>query len=199
MMARNTGRRIDLRKTASAGQRVLGLDVSSQTVGWGLVGTGIGRKPVLLAHGHIRPLPAAKGLMKRLDSLYDDIRYLCGNLSPDVVAVEDCALFMHGRKSNARTMMTLAVFNRVVSLAAYREVGRVLFYPVSSIRKAVRMASVLDHTPRKEEIPGIIRRCLDSKFSDVEKRGGGTAVQTYDEADGIATAWCAALDCSEGK
>jgi len=197
MMARNVGRTVELRSVTSGEKKVLGLDVSSQTVGWGLVRAG--RRPALIAYGHIRPLPSSRGLMERLDSLYDDIKRLCEELSPDVVAVEDCALFMHGRKSNAKTMMTLAVFNRVVSLAAYRKTGDVRFYPVGSIRKAVRMASALDHAPHKEEIPGIIRRCLDGEFSDVEKRGGGTAVQTYDEADGIAAAWCAALDCGKGK
>jgi Holliday junction resolvasome RuvABC endonuclease subunit len=192
---RNAGRELFL---ASAhedlpGLRILGFDCSSKTVGWGLVRKDEGRLS-LDAHGHIRPLPSKHHLMLRLSQLYDNVAQLCRRLDPQLIAVEDIALFMKGRGSTAKTITTLAVFNRVVALAAFRYAGALRFYPVQSVRKLVRQAVGRKETIGKDEMPAVIRVHLEPRFSDVEKRGGGAAEQTLDEADGVAVAWACAYD-----
>jgi Holliday junction resolvasome RuvABC endonuclease subunit len=197
---RNAGRELILVPAHAdlPGLRVLGFDCSSKTVGWGLVRRK-GQRLALDAHGHIRPLPSAHGLMTRLSRLYDSVAQLCERLSPQLIAVEDIALFMKGGGSTARTITTLAVFNRVVALAAFRHAGRIRFYPVQSVRKLVRQASGLKGTIGKDDMPAVIRAYLEPRFSDVEKRGGGMAEQTLDEADGIAAAWACAHDSRSGE
>jgi Holliday junction resolvasome RuvABC endonuclease subunit len=179
--------------------RVLGFDCSSKTVGWGLVAIDSEGVLHLNAHGHIRPLPSRHDLMTRLSDLFDRVSDLCRRLGPHVVAVEDIALFMKGGGSTARTITTLASFNRIVALAAFRQAGALEFYPVQSIRKLVRQAAGRKKVIGKDEMPAVIATHLDFRFSGVEKRGGGRAEQTFDEADGIAAAWAHAFAHARDK
>lgn len=169
--------------------RVLGFDCSSKTVGWGFVIKDAKNVLHLSAYGHIRPLPSKHDLMTRLSDLFDRISDLCRRLNPHVIAVEDIALFMKGGRSTAQTITTLAAFNRVVALAAFRYTGLIEFYSVQSIRKLVRQAAARKKVIGKGEMPAVIATYLDFRFADVKKRGGGRAEQTFDEADGIAAAW----------
>jgi Holliday junction resolvasome RuvABC endonuclease subunit len=195
-MARNAGREIVLEQPGPEAAGVMGFDCSSKTVGWGLLRLAGG--PFLAAHGHIRPLDSRHGLMERLTDLYDRVDDLCARHRPLVIAVEDIALFMKGGGSTAGTITALAVFNRVAALAAFRRTGDVRFYPVQTVRKLVRQAIARKRTIGKNEMPDVIRRHLDPRFADVEKRGGGSAVQTLDEADGIAVAWACVACGMEG-
>ena len=198
VVGRNAGREVlldpDIIRAAAKsdnpdGMRVLGFDCSSKTVGWGFVVKDAKGILHLMAHGHIRPLSSKSSLMMRLSDLYDKVEDLCRKLDPHVIAVEDIALFMKGGGSTAKTITTLAVFNRIVALAGFRYAGSVEFYPVQSVRKLVRQAASRKKVIGKEEMPFMIRSHLEPRFSYVEKRGGGTAEQTFDEADGIAVAW----------
>ena len=186
MTKRNIGREIIIRTTKEP--TVLGFDVSSKTVGWGLV-----TKDNLIAYGHIRPLPSKHEIIKRLSDLFDNIYNLSIKLHPNIVSIEDITLYMSGR-STAKTTTILSAFNRVVGVAAYKAIGDVRLYPVSTIRKIIKQSISLNHTIAKDEMPDIIIKYLEKDFSDVIKRGGGRAVQTYDEADGIAVAWACAKD-----
>ena len=193
---RNAGREIILGTPVAEvpdSCKVIGFDCSSKTVGWGLVRFNK-HHAILTAHGHIRPLPSKHNLMVRLSDLYDRVDELCRRMMPDIAAVEDIALFMKGGGSTAKTITTLAVFNRIVSLAAFRRTGDLRYYPVQSVRKLVRQAALRKKVIGKNEMPAVIRARLEPGFVDVEKRGGGTAEQTFDEADGIAVAWACAYD-----
>lgn len=190
MVARNDGRTIIL--ASKDVSKVLGFDVSSQTVGWGLI--SLDNFNNLLAYGHIRPLSSKHELMERLDDLFIRIEDLCKQLSPNLISIEDISLFFKSGFSTAKTITTLATFNRVVALAAYRATRNVKFYPVSTVRKIIKKTAKLKGTPKKDEIPKIIRNSLESNYSDVKKRNGETAIQTFDEADGIAVAWACAKD-----
>lgn len=169
---------------------ILGLDCSSRVIGWGLIDP-VGYR--LLAHGHFKPLDSKHSLLERLNDVYDSITNLCDWLRPKTVVIEDIVLFMKGR-SSARTITTLAVFNRTAALAAFRRVGDVQFRTVGSIRKQIRKLARLDSTPDKEDMPDLVRDHLDHKFIDVPKRGGGRGAPTFDEADGIAVAWARLIE-----
>jgi Holliday junction resolvasome RuvABC endonuclease subunit len=186
MSKRNIGRTIILEESTQP--TVLGFDVSSKTIGWGLM-----TKDNLLAYGHIRPLNSKYGIIERLNDVYDTVFELTKKFSPQIIAIEEITLFMSGR-STAKTTTILSAFNRLVGVAAYRVVNNVKFYPVSTIRKIIKNSIGLKYTISKDEMPEIIKKYLEKNFSDVVKRGGETAIQTYDEADGIAVAWACAKE-----
>jgi Holliday junction resolvasome RuvABC endonuclease subunit len=170
---------------------ILGLDCSSSTVGWGL----LGRQPfALVAHGHFNPLSAKNPLMERLDNVFDSIAILCAEFNPATVVVEDIIQHMRrGGGSSAHTITILAAFNRVAALAAWRHTHDVLFYPVATIRKTIREGVGRQTKIEKEDMPAIVRSHLCPDFSDVVSKKGSVSDLTMDEADGIAVAWCHAL------
>lgn len=196
---RASGRTMMLRQTDTGWFTVLGLDCSSSTIGWGLIGRHSDGTLALMSHGHIKPLPSKCGFMERLNDVFDRISALCATFKPDAVAVEDIIQHISGGSSMAQTITILAAFNRVAALAAWREIGNVAFYPVATIRKIIRQNVGRKAKIGKEEMPAIVRAHLEPQFSDVPKtRGEGPAETTCDEADGIAVAWACAID-TRGK
>lgn len=184
-------RRTDIRKVNTC-FKVLGLDCSSSTVGWGLL--GFIKQPVLMSYGHIKPLNSQFDIFVRLEDLYQQIGHLCMDLEPDYIAIEDIVLHMQG-KSSAKTITTLAIFNRVAGLSVYTHTGVIpKLLPVGTIRKYLRMAhSDIDSKYKKEDIPNIIRTYLDSDFTNIINKNQNISKETYDEADGIAAAWAYTL------
>ncbi|MFA5048443.1 MAG: crossover junction endodeoxyribonuclease RuvC [Patescibacteria group bacterium] len=168
-------------------QTVLGLDCSSATIGWGLI--SLSDPPKLISHGYIKPLDSKYSEIERLDDVYDRICMLCDTLKPSVVSVEDIFLFMKG-KSKARTITLLTAFNRVISLAAYKKVGKVSFYTVHEIRKVIKNAFSIAVDIGKEDMPNFIRQHLEPNFTDIKNKKNEQAKETCDEADGIAAGWC---------
>ena len=181
---------VTLRKEIEKAPTVLGFDISSVTIGWGLL--SLSDPPVLIAYGHIKPLDSKHTEIKRLDDVYNRIRQLCDLLTPNMVSVEDIFLFMKG-KSQARTITLLTAFNRVVSLAAYQKIGDIKFYTVHEIRKVIKNAFNVSADIGKEDMPNFIRQHLESNFEDIINKRGNQAKETGDEADGIAAGWCYAL------
>jgi Holliday junction resolvasome RuvABC endonuclease subunit len=173
---------------------VLGLDCSSSIVGWGFVTIENG-EPFLVAHGHIKPLNNKYSLLERLNDIYDKVAKLCDDLKPSHIAVEDILLFMKG-KSGAKTITTLAVFNRIIALSAHRHVNsEVKFYPVQTIRKIIKNnCQSVNSRIAKKDIPDIIRAELEPRFEDILNTKGNVSDETYDEGDGIVTSWACALD-----
>lgn len=175
---------------------VLGLDCSTATIGWGLM--TIEEHPSLLKYGHIKPMESKHGsLIERLDNTFDRISALCVSLGPTIVAVEEIKKFMKGR-SSAQTITILAGFNRVVSLAAFKYARDVRFYDESEVRKAIKN-KYMDRRDKigKDNMPDVIRSYLETSFQGPLNTKGEVAVETYDEADGIAVAWCASISMQE--
>jgi Holliday junction resolvasome RuvABC endonuclease subunit len=178
-------------RSQSTGKRgdykILGLDCSSSTIGWGIVDLGLN----LLAYGHFKPLGSKFSEIERLNDVYDFIVKLCTDHNPDEVSIEDILLFMKG-KSKARTTTLLSAVNRVAALAAYRNIhGSVNFYPVQTIRKLLKeITQQKSGKITKEEIPDIINIHIYDRFLDYAqyKKDGKLRDEMYDEADGIAAA-----------
>ena len=189
---KNRGRKIILSEKEYS-RKILGIDCSSATVGWGLVGI-TGTHIELIAYGHIKPLKPNYDLMIRLDDIYDRVVELCDELKPDCVAIEDLILFMKNM-SQAKTIIMLASFNRVVSLAAYRETkSNVNLLSVQHIRKLIKSQINRAEVIKKEDMPEIIKNNLSSKFKFALNRKGAIAKEAGDEADGIAVAWAYAIE-----
>ena len=183
--------KIPRRRIRTSKISVLGLDCSSAVVGWGLV--VLDEKPSLVAYGHFKPLNNKCPEMERLDDVYKKITELCDELKPTYVAVEDIFLFMKG-KSKAQTITILTAFNRIASLAGYHSSSGVKFYSVHNIRKIIKLMNPdIKVTIAKEDVPDIIIKYLEPQFTKMLNRNKETAKETYDETDGIASAWACAL------
>ena len=188
------GRLVKLQKQTTDKVKILGLDCSSNTVGWGLI-TVSQNKPSLIAHGHLKPLKSTQPLIVRLDDIYNRVGEICEEFEPSFISIEDILLFMKG-KSGAKTITTLAVFNRIISLSAYRHSDAELrMYPAQTIRKLIK-DSYKNITTRiaKTDLPDIIRAELEPGFENILNKKGDVSEETYDEGDGIATAWGCTLD-----
>jgi hypothetical protein len=150
--------------------------------------------PVLAAHGHIKPLKSQYDIFVRLQDAYEKVGELCQEIDPTHLVIEDIVLHMKG-KSSARTITTLAIFNRVSGMSAYVHTGITPeLFAVGTIRKLIREAhSTVDPKFKKEDIPGIIRNHLEPGFANIINRNGNVSGETYDEADGIAAAWAYSL------
>jgi len=178
--------------------RILGLDCSSSTIGWGLF--TLNDDPILAAHGHIKPLNSKSNTFVRLDDVHSRIGELCEVINPTHVVIEDIVLHMKG-KSSAKTITTLAIFNRVAGMSVYMHTGIVPeLFAVGTIRKLIReVNSNIDPKFKKEDIPDIIRTHLEPNFANIMNRNNNISGETYDEADGIAAAWAYSIQLGKNN
>jgi Holliday junction resolvasome RuvABC endonuclease subunit len=177
------------------GFKILGLDVSSSTVGVGLVCLKDG-VITLSKYGHIKPIKSDKGtLLHRLVDLKQDIQEILELWQPNAIRIEDIITFMKNR-STARTITVLASFNRTVGLTSYEYNPNTSYLSVHEIRRAIKEEYNLNKV-QKEDIPELIRTHLSPAFEDIIKvnRKGEEKIadETYDRADGIAVAWSYAI------
>jgi len=164
-------------------KKVLGLDVSSTTVGYSVLSID-NRKVSLMDVGFIKP--SKKGtLFERLLLLKKDILSLLKKYNPDEVCIEEIAQFIP-RKSTANTIIILAVFNRMIGLTVLEETKKEPHYfSVMSIRSGLKKTK---KHPEKFEIPGIVEDYLKIKIPKRIKKTGKIADEYYDQADAIAVA-----------
>lgn len=170
--------------------RVLGLDVSSSTIGWALLeveATGSSHKVSLLDVGFIKP-PKNGSIIERLAATRTDIKALIEKLQPTKIAIEDIVQFMAGA-STAKTIIILTAFNRMVGLVAhdylaqYKETPE--FFSVMAIRHGLKTGKKF---PKKEDMPKLVCKQLNTKLNPILNKVGKVKPETYDRADAIAVA-----------
>lgn len=112
---------------------ILGLDVSTSTIGWSLL-TPEGFLPIM---GFI-PLGKEKNLYSKAQKFVEVMRELAGEHNIQHVFIEeDLKKFKRGL-SSARTLQMLSRFNGMVSLMVYREMGiEPVLLNVNEARKTV--------------------------------------------------------------
>lgn len=179
---------------------ILGIDCSSSTIGWALLGVDNGYIK-LIEHGYIKP-PGKDGysIVERLDIVSYEIKYLCERLSPNYTIVEEIIQYMKNQTS-ANTIITLAVFNRAVALQLYRSTGKIpLFLLPVSVRSRLKKFLQLDRKIEKEDIPNILQDYFGKTFFKLvgyKKRGknkGQPIIEVYDESDACAVAWAGLIE-----
>ena len=157
---------------------ILSLDVSSTTIGVAVLAI-IKNQPKLIACSYIKP-PKDGRIFERLAKTQEEIINLIAKYQPTIVAIEDIAQFIP-RKSTANTIITLAVFNRMVGLTVYNMTGKSPeMYSVMTIRHGMKATKKL---PDKEEIPALVESLLGIKFPYEYTKKGKIKVESYDMAD----------------
>lgn len=163
--------------------KVLGFDISSTCIGWGLLlidGNNISH----IKSGIIKP-PKTDNIVDRIAKTRDMVQEIIDKCEPDEIAVEDIVQFMKG-KSTAKTIIMLTTFNRMVCLLAMDYLKKPPgLHNVMSIRHGLKKNKLL---PKKEEIPALVSEYLGFTFDYKLDRKGGRKAENYDRADGIAVA-----------
>lgn len=165
----------------------MSFDVSSSVVGYAVF--EIKKSDIKLLHsGTFKPSKRSH-LFENLKSLRDDINQLFREHKPDKVAIEDIAQFMP-KVSSANTIITLALYNRTVGLAAYEFLDEAPeLFSVMTIRHGLKQTKEL---PKKEEIPQLVESLLGVTLPIRYKKSGAIRPELYDEADAIAVGlYCA--------
>lgn len=171
--------------------KVLGLDISSATIGWAIVEADKDDQS-LAEYGFLRPPGSKKGsLTYRVSETFDMINEFLEEKAPDIVVIESYANKFPSGKSTARTIIVLSVFNEVVSMSSLRFLKKdPVRYPVVTIRAALSKIAGRKISSKEE--------CFDfvcnhfSNFKLRKNRAGNLSKECYDEADAIAVclAYC---------
>jgi len=168
--------------------KVLGLDISSATIGWALV-ESLEDGPSLVEYGHIKPPKSNKGsLVYRLSCAYNKVEELFVRFRDvDYIIIEAYANKFTPGRSSARTIMVLSVFNEVVSLSCYRTLDKEpIKYAVASIRSTLSKFFNKKITSKEEAFEAI--KDYFKNFTVILNRSGKIKKECYDEADAIAAA-----------
>jgi hypothetical protein len=177
---------------------IMGIDVSTTTIGWCILSYARGQKPKLINHSFYKP--SKKGnLFERLDQTRKDIRQIVEKYNPDYIAIEDLIKFMKG-KSSATTIINLSVFNRMIGLMAYDFLGRPPdLFNVMSIRHGIRREIGEKKLPAKEELPQHISALLDIEYPWIKDKKGKIKIESYDVSDAMCVAYYCSLMLESGK
>lgn len=166
-------------------KKVLGLDISSTTIGFALLNINVDTTEVeMLEMDHLKPIKEGS-LTSRLAHTRDELKDIVERTQPDHICIEDILLFVSGR-SSANTITILASFNRMACLVAFDYLGlEPHLYSATAIRNGVRIKY---ETPAKEEMPDLIAHHLNLQFPWMYGGRGKIMVENYDRADATAAA-----------
>lgn len=167
--------------------RIVSFDVSSSVVGYAVI--DIKKQDIkLFESGTFKPSKKSH-VFENLRHLREQILEILEQYKPDKIAIEDIAQFMP-KVSSANTIITLALYNRMVGLTAYEFLHEPPeMFSVMTIRHGLKRGSEL---PKKEEIPDLVENMLGVTLPVKYKKSGAIRTELYDEADAIAVGlYCA--------
>jgi hypothetical protein len=179
---------------------VIGLDVSTSTIGLGVLDYKNGE--IRLKYSEYFKPPHDGSIFQRLDTTKKWFLQKLDEFKPDEVAIEEYIQFMKGG-SGAKTIIPLALFNRTIGLAYYEKTGKEPnMLNVLTIRHALKFDKTL---PGKEMMPDIVSKHLGISFPYIKDSGKkrkkvkkqndltkekatklGVKIESFDIADGIA-------------
>jgi Holliday junction resolvasome RuvABC endonuclease subunit len=166
-------------------KKILGLDISSSTVGWSLVEYD-DKSEILLEYGHIKPPKSKKGsLAFRAADYFDTIKDFLKKKDPDFVAIEAYASRFPKGRSTARTIITLSFFNEITSVACLKALNvEPESYAVVTIRSCLSKLAKTKISSKEEAFEYV--KTYFSNFKVRDNRAGNLAKECLDEADAIA-------------
>lgn len=165
--------------------RILSLDISSSCIGWALFEENDGDAQ-LVTYGHIKPPKKEKGSLSfRLKKTEDELRKIIDKYGPKQVAIEDYAKRFSMGRSTANTIIMLSVFNEVLTLLCFKEIGSDPYrYPVVTIRSCVGKHFGQKIVSKDDIFPAISSKA--NIFLTRQNKKGNLAKECFDEGDAIA-------------
>lgn len=186
-------------------KRILGLDVSTSTVGISVIDVTSKGKIKIKLLDYYKPLSADLNTPDVLDMLEEAkkrILDVIDGYAPSDIAIENIIKFMKG-KSSANTTLSLAIINRTLGLAAYERTGiKPTFLNVNTIRAKLKKAANRTTPVKKEDVPEVLESILKIKFPfiyDINKRTKKKkiAAESYDMADALAVSYVYIMSLDE--
>ena len=163
--------------------RILGLDISSTTIGWCILDI-IDQKIVLVKYDYYKPNKNGH-IISRLYETKKFFNKLFKEYKPNQITIEEIIQYMSGA-SSATTIITLTSFNRALGLLSYEYLKQLpTYYSVMSIRHGLKLSKEL---PAKEDMPTLVEYYLDIKFNYLYNSKGKIKPETYDMSDACSVA-----------
>jgi Holliday junction resolvasome RuvABC endonuclease subunit len=164
---------------------IAGFDVSSSTTGWCILDVSSTAKTIVyIDSGYFKPIKEGS-IFDKLSHSRDQVVAILDKYRPEGIAIEDVISFMKGH-STAKTIITLALFNRNVGMTSYDYLGKnPEMFSVIAIRHGIKTNKIL---PKKEEIPELAAQHLGIKFPYYYGKGGKIKTESYDVSDAFAVA-----------
>lgn len=163
--------------------KVLGLDVSSTTIGICVLEI-IGEEIKFVSADYLKPIKKGS-IIDRIIDTRNKIKEIIETIKPDYIAIEDIIQFMKGH-STAKTIITLTTFNRMICLLANDYLGKKPeLFSVMTIRHGLKIDNIL---PKKEDMPELVAKHLGITFPYELNKKGKIKIESYDMADGVAVA-----------
>jgi len=161
-------------------KRIMGWDVSSATVGWCVLDVDEDGKNVkFIKCSYFKPIKKGSTL-DRLKHTQDKVQSILEEYKPDEIAIEEITKFMP-HLSSAQTIITLAIFNRVVGLTCLNYLKKSPeMFSVMAMRHGLKLTSEL---PKKEDMPSLVETYMNIKFPFEINKNGKIKNESYDMAD----------------
>ena len=164
--------------------RILGIDCSSSTVGFGILEIDTKQNIKFIDACYFKP-PKGENIFARLKETQQEVIRVINKYNIDCVAIEEFAKFF-SKASSANTIITLVIFNRAIGLAVYDHLNiSPTMINIMTIRHLLKYDKML---PAKEEMPSIIERHLDFIFPYKLNKNNNIRNENFDMADALAVA-----------
>lgn len=165
-------------------KRVLGLDVSSSTIGYCLLELDDSTNAIKLKLVDYYKPTKNGSMLERLRDTRDRMADIINKLQPTHIAIEDIIMFIKGL-STAQTVITLAAFNRMMGLLSFDYTDRPpALYNVMDMRRGLQKHGV----PNKDDMPELVAEHLGITFPWQHNCKGNIKVENGDMADAMAVA-----------
>ena len=166
-------------------KKVLGLDISSTTIGWCILEIDEQTNNInFINASYLKPLKNGDSIERIVDTR-NKIKDIIDKYKPDYIGIEDIIKFMKG-KSSAQTIIMLTTYNRMTCLVVYDYLSRSPeLFSVMAIRHGLKINKIF---PKKEDMPELVAKHLAISFPYQLNKKNKIKVESYDMADGISVA-----------
>lgn len=173
----------------------MGFDVSSETLAYSVFEYE-NNNIKYITSGYVKPSKTGT-IIDRIASTRNAVKLIIENNKPDIIAIEDIVQFMKNA-STAKTIITLASFNRMVGLVSFDYLNRSPeLLNIMTIRHCIKRQSGLQELPKKEDLPNILEKLLKIQFPWEYDKKNRIKKESYDKSDAISCAYCCIIKIEE--
>lgn len=161
--------------------RIMGLDASTSTIGLAVLDRDAVGKISLVHLEYWKP-PKDGSIFERLAKVRTWLEEKLKTWVPEEVVIED--FLMGHSKTNIKTLISLAIFNRGVGMVVYDSLNKDPIYLVPiTIRCRLQLGEI---RPAKEDMPELVAQHLKIKFPYVYGKKGKLLKENFDMSDSVA-------------
>ncbi len=176
--------------------KVLGLDISTATIGWAIMNHETEGKYIIKAEdvGYIDLSKLGKDWFKKADLALSQLTDIVEKYNPDKIQIEENLLGFSPGFTSTQVIVTLARFNGIISWGLYRKTKK---YPIFIHPTTARInawgSSFIEY--KKENKKAAILNRVVTKYPEIyeklpKNKKGDLAKQAFDISDAVTVACC---------